>query len=46
VFTAIVPLAAIAFGRRLAPVLGAVLVAAVIGLDYASQFLSLETFFT
>jgi hypothetical protein len=51
-FTAIVPLAAIAagatlaFGRRLAPVLAAALVAAVIGLAYASQLLSLETFFT
>jgi hypothetical protein len=51
-FTAIVPLAAIAvggtlaFGRRVAPVLAAALVAAVIGLDYASQFLSLDRFFT
>jgi hypothetical protein len=52
VFTAIVPLAAIAvggtlaFGRRLAPVLAAALVAAVMGLDYASQYLLLESFFT
>jgi hypothetical protein len=51
-FTAIVPFAAIvagatlAFGRRLAPVLAAALVAAVIGLDYASQFLSLDRFFS
>ena len=51
-FTAIVPLATIAvggtlaFGRRAAPVLASALVAAVIGLDYASQLLSIEQFFT
>jgi hypothetical protein len=52
VFTALVPLSAIAvggtlaFGRRAAPVLAAALAAAVIGLDYASLFLSLDRFFT
>ena len=35
-----------ALPRRLAPVLAAGLVAAVIGLDYASQLLALDGFFT
>jgi 4-amino-4-deoxy-L-arabinose transferase-like glycosyltransferase len=52
IFTALVPLAAIAagssfaFGRRLAPVWGTALVAAVMGLGYASQVLTLAWFFT
>ena len=51
-FTAIVPLAAIAlggsfaFGSRRAPVVAAGLVAAVIGLSFASQMLALTRFFT
>jgi hypothetical protein len=52
IFTAIVPLAALAvggalaFGRRTAPVVAGALAAAVIGLGYASQLLALTWFFT
>lgn len=51
IFTAVVPLSAIAvggtlaFGRRHGPVLAAVLVAAVAGLGYASQLLTLARFY-
>ena len=52
VFTAVVPLAAIAVGgclafrNRIAVVVATVMVAGMIGLGYASQFLTLAGFFT